>query len=90
MIKNNFKIFLVEFGQPTIGTSFGNFGKENDFLIIAESYDEAVNKAIKHKKENIEPKDTIFDSDGSLKKIKEERNPLSISSVKMLTDKIIW
>jgi hypothetical protein len=83
----NLKIFLVEFGKPDLSHFIG-FGNNQDYVfVIAETYDDAAQKALLFAENNTRKSESIIDIDGSLRL--QESTCLQVKSIKIVANEII-
>lgn len=78
---------MVEFGEPDRG-GWVSYGSTDPCYVIAESYDEAAQKALVYKSQSIEPS-KILDWDGSLNIRDKDGKELKVKSVKIVSNEII-
>lgn len=84
-------LFLAEFGQPTLGSTYFNSTVIQPIFIVANDYGDASEKAERYLEEYDKNKNeaiSLFDKDGSLAKPRSEEKQY-VTSVKLLTDNII-
>lgn len=84
------KLFIVEFGEPQVSLSPFSFVPEPAVFVIAEDYNDAVNKALNYvkTKESSEPK-KIFTEDGSLNNNILSKKEYKVKAVKFAGEVII-
>ncbi len=81
-------MFKVAFGKPSGaggGYYFTSGGIENEYFVIAETYDAAIQKAIEYRTEN--HKAMVLDSIGSINM--PDIHDFTVNKVEVVTDKIL-
>lgn len=82
------KLFYIEFGKPDLESGWiviGGSGLDAVY-VVAESFDEAANKALKHIEGKVERK-SIIDSNGDLDLSDHQ---VLIKSIKVATHEVVW
>jgi hypothetical protein len=88
MSNSDKKLYVVEFGRPSGNDNWIviSGSRQGPVYVVARTYDEAAQKAIDYLEANT-TKQSVLDSDGSLKMNQEE---LRVNAVKLASDFIIW
>lgn len=83
------KLFLVEFGKPSVGNVVYYGNKQDSLFVIAKGYDDAEQKALRHieLKMEGEKSKSILDYDGSLRL--NEDSEIQVSVVKIVSNEIV-
>lgn len=90
------KLFYVEFGEPRATGGFLSFSFASNPLspvyVVAKDYNEAANKAMAYAeyKKSFDKKNSVLDSDGSLRNRKEEEEEPKIRAISIVSDDVIW
>lgn len=85
-IRNDHKLFIVEFGKPDSPGSYSSYGTKS-LYVIAKTYDEAAAKGMDYVL-NCEPeKGGVIGYDGSLNINSEE---LKVKTVKLACENIVF
>lgn len=86
-------LFHVEFGEPSL-ESYGGRSDIKSVFILADSYNEAEQKAEKHLNKKLEEillksEKSVLTSDGSLRLPVDDERPIYVRVVKLISDNVI-